>query len=91
MVAVSCILVWRGTWLGWDVLYEYTHPQNQNQNTPFGDGPSTNYVKSTDPGHATTSGVLSHVLAVSALVGTGLFALAVLYDIATSAMVCFLL
>ena len=23
-IAVSCVLVWRGTWLGWDVMYEYT-------------------------------------------------------------------
>jgi Fuseless len=24
-VAVSCVLVWRGTWVGWDVLYELYH------------------------------------------------------------------
>jgi hypothetical protein len=72
-VAVSCVLVWRGTWLGWDVLYEYTHPQND--------------VKSTDPGHATTSGVLSHVLAVSVLVGTGLFA-SVLAPPAATSVIC---
>ena len=25
-IAISCVLVWRGTWLGWDVVYEMTHP-----------------------------------------------------------------
>lgn len=59
-VAVSCVLVWRGTWLGWDCAYEYFHPQED--------------AKSTDPGHATHSGLLSHVVAVSLLFGTGLFA-----------------
>lgn len=64
-IAISCVLVWRGTWLGWDVLYEKTHPRQSQCGT---------HVKSTDPGHATTSGILSHMLAVSALVGTGVFA-----------------
>lgn len=57
-VAVSCVLIWRGTWVGWDCVYERIHPEQ----------------KSTDPGHATRSGVLSHVAAVAALLGTGLFA-----------------
>jgi hypothetical protein len=36
--------------------------------------PFRSAVKATGPGHATTSGVVSHLLAVSVLVGTGLFA-----------------
>ena len=74
-IAMSCVLVWRGTWVGWDVLYEYTHPQQ----TPCKTG-----VKSTDPGHLSTSGLLSHVLAVSVLVGTGLFASVLAPPAATS-------
>lgn len=58
-VAVSCVLVWRGTWLGWDCLYEYWHPSK---------------AKAVDPGHATHSGLLSHSLALTLLLGTGLFA-----------------
>jgi len=74
-IAISCVLVWRGTWVGWDVLYEYTHPEQ----TPCKTG-----VKSTAPGHLSTSGMLSHVLAVSALVGTGLFASVLAPPAATS-------
>jgi hypothetical protein len=57
-VAVSCVLVWRGTWLGWDVVYEYFYP----------------HAKSTDRGHATHSGLASHTTAVGLLLATGLFA-----------------
>jgi hypothetical protein len=59
-VAVSCVLVWRGTWVGWDCLYEYLHPSEE--------------AKSTDPGHATHSGLLSHAAALTLLLTTGLFA-----------------
>jgi hypothetical protein len=59
-VAVSCVLVWRGTWVGWDCLYEYLHPCEK--------------AKSTDPGHATHSGLLSHAAALTLLLTTGLFA-----------------
>jgi hypothetical protein len=62
-VAVSCVLVWRGTWVGWDVLYEYVYLRSHPEN-----------AKSTDRGHATHSGLLSHVTAVGLLLGTGLFA-----------------
>jgi hypothetical protein len=61
-VAVSCVLVWRGTWVGWDVVYEHLYC------------PGENGAKSTDPGHATNSGLLSHAVAVGLLLGTGLFA-----------------
>ena len=59
-VATSCVLVWRGTWVGWDCLYEYLHPHAD--------------TKSTDPGHATHSGLVSHAAALTLLLGTGLFA-----------------
>lgn len=62
-VAVSCVLVWRGTWVGWDVLYEYMYLRSDPENP-----------KSTDRGHATHSGLLSHFTAVGLLLGTGLFA-----------------
>ena len=58
-VAMSCVLVWRGTWVGWDCLYEHMHPESK---------------KSTAPGHATQSGLISHVTAVTLLLTTGLFA-----------------
>jgi len=67
-IAVSCVLVWRGTWIGWDVLYETAQSD----------------AKSTDPGHLSTSGVLSHAVAVAALVGTGLFASVLAPPAATS-------
>lgn len=58
-VAVSCVLVWRGTWVGWDCLYERWHK---------------NDVKAVDKGHASKSGLLSHGTALTLLVTTGLFA-----------------
>lgn len=67
-VAVSCVLVWRGTWLGWDCLYARMHPliaPNQLD---------TETVNATDPGHATKSGFLSHLAACVLLLGTGFFA-----------------
>jgi len=147
-VAVSCVLVWRGTWLGWDVLYEVLHPHNNNNSSrPRDDKTSSSSsssvddvdvvattsaddyafssstsattalllsspvastttttaattattllsteddddvvnnnnnnntinrnIKSTDRGHATSSGLISHLLAVTALLTTGLFA-----------------
>lgn len=59
-VALSCVLVWRGTWVGWDVVYERLHPEEA--------------TSATDPGHATKSGLLSHVTAMTLLLGTGVFA-----------------
>mmetsp|Transcript_2405 Transcript_2405/g.5105 ORF Transcript_2405/g.5105 Transcript_2405/m.5105 type:complete len:234 (-) Transcript_2405:165-866(-) len=59
-VATSCVLVWRATWVGWDVFYEYMHPHED--------------TKAADAGHATKSGILSHVAALTMLLGTGLFA-----------------
>jgi Fuseless len=118
-VAISVVLVWRGTWVGWDCLYEHWHDEQQPKANNHhaihysvheptnhrhllmkplevsAPAPSTNIVatasllspvsstshstlsnsiKSTDPGHATHSGLLSHLVAVSLLLGTGLFA-----------------
>lgn len=53
----SCVLIWRGTWVGWDVAYERL----------AGD------VSATDPGHATRSGLLSHSVALAGLLSAGLF------------------
>eukprot|EP00527_Entomoneis_sp_CCMP2396_P007580 CAMPEP_0198155594 /NCGR_PEP_ID=MMETSP1443-20131203/69218_1 /TAXON_ID=186043 /ORGANISM="Entomoneis sp., Strain CCMP2396" /LENGTH=196 /DNA_ID=CAMNT_0043822349 /DNA_START=553 /DNA_END=1143 /DNA_ORIENTATION=+ len=61
-VAMSCVLVWRGTWLGWDCFYERV--------LHAGDAEK----KATDPGHATYSGLLSKGVALTALLTTGLFA-----------------
>lgn len=75
-VAVSVVLVWRGTWIGWDCVYESLHPHNSNNMEEGEDGASQRHlsVRSTDPGHATHSGLLSHVTALTLLLGTGLFA-----------------
>ncbi|GAX20934.1 hypothetical protein FisN_1Lh407 [Fistulifera solaris] len=67
-IAVSCVLVWRGTWIGWDCLYARMHPliaENERK---------TETINATDPGHATKSGFLSHVAACTILMGTGFFA-----------------
>jgi hypothetical protein len=56
-IAMSCVLVWRGTWLGWDCLYERWHSE-----------------EATAPGHATRSGLVSHIVALTLLLGSGLFA-----------------
>lgn len=69
-VAMSCVLVWRGTWVGWDVVYEYLHPHDN--------------IKSTDAGHLTQSGIVSHVVAVGVLLTTGLFASVLAPPAATS-------
>jgi hypothetical protein len=79
-IALSCVLVWRGTWLGWDCLYERLH--SPLTNAASGTRPylassqqeERREVNATDPGHATKSGVLSHFVAIGLLLGTGLFA-----------------
>jgi Fuseless len=80
-VAVSCVLVWRGTWVGWDCLYErsHAHSTRSSNRTLVEDGAAATtaniiVARATDPGHATRSGMLSHVVAVTLLLGTGLFA-----------------
>lgn len=61
-VATSCILVWRGAWLGWDVAYEYFYKDSTGAK-----------VKATDPGHLTNSGLLSHGIAIGGLLAFGRF------------------
>lgn len=56
-VATSCVLVWRGAWMGCDILYEKIASD----------------AKATDPGHLTKSGVASHVLATCGLLAFGRF------------------
>lgn len=63
-IACSCVLVWRGTWIMWDVVYEKYHECPIEKSGP----------KSTDPGHATKSGLFSHGVAIGGLLATGLFA-----------------
>lgn len=65
-VALSCVLVWRGTWVGWDCLYERAIHNGEKQDQQ--------QLKATDPGHATHSGLISKGVAVTALLTTGLFA-----------------
>ena len=105
-IAVSCVLVWRGTWVGWDVLYEKYHSEEANSLTSSSHSDNHHHhhhfqhavndnsdastdskskpVEATDPGHATKSGVLSHIVAVSILAGTGMFASVLAPPAATS-------
>jgi Fuseless len=78
-VAISCVLVWRGTWLGWDCVYEQWHARNgSSADSDIPKDPQVVrgevVVKATDRGHATWSGFLSHATAITLLVGTGFFA-----------------
>jgi len=57
-VAISVVLVWRGSWMMWDVGYEHYHQGK---------------VKATDTGHLTNSGLASHVLAIGGLLAFGRF------------------
>ena len=93
-IALSCVLVWRGTWVGWDCLYARLHhyhsplllmsnhshsvtassPDSPSTGSPLLPEKVVTVVSATDPGHATKSGALSHVVAISLLLSTGLFA-----------------
>ena len=64
VLAGSCILIWRGTWVMWDVVYEHAHHCPIQKTGP----------RATDEHHATYSGLVSHVTATVALVSCGLFA-----------------
>jgi hypothetical protein len=61
------------------VLYEYTHPEQH-----FCEQTNLKRINSTDPGHLTVSGFVSHAVAVSLLVGSGLFASVLAPPAATS-------
>ncbi len=58
-VSTSCVLIWRGTWVMWDLAYEHFYNDE---------------VKATDPKHLTKSGILSHGFAVAGLLYLGVFA-----------------
>lgn len=58
-VSTSCVLIWRGAWVMWDVAYEKFHGDE---------------VKATDPKHLTKSGMLSHGAACVGLLCLGSFA-----------------
>ncbi|CAB9509195.1 expressed unknown protein [Seminavis robusta] len=85
-IAMSCVLVWRGTWVGWDCVYEYYYNQHYHTDStqPLKDGhvnqsfldhgPVGFAIKSTDPGHLTTSGLASHCAAIVVLGACGVFA-----------------
>ena len=102
VVAMSCVLVWRGTWVGWDCVYEHYHNVNKHHHQNSHDAqrqrrdsstltttatttaassssalehsPAHTAVKSTDPGHLTSSGLASHGFAIVALSAAGVFA-----------------
>jgi hypothetical protein len=57
-LAASCILIWRGTWIMWDVVYEHI----------------TLAKHATEPQHATYSGLWSHGIAILGLSSCGLLA-----------------
>lgn len=63
-LAGSCILIWRGTWVMWDVVYEHAHHCPIQKTGP----------RATDEHHATYSGLVSHLTAVVGLLSCGLFA-----------------
>ena len=58
-VSTSCVLVWRGSWLLWDILYEEMFREQE--------------FKATDPKHLTKSGFLSHFCASVGLLTFGYF------------------
>ena len=58
-VSTSCVFIWRGTWVMWDVAYEKIYNDE---------------VKATDPKHLTKSGILSHGFAMAVLLYLGSFA-----------------
>lgn len=57
-VSASCVLVWRGVWVLWDVAYDCF---------------STDEVKATDRHHLTYSGMMSHFAAAAGLLAMGRF------------------
>jgi Fuseless len=57
-LAASCVLIWRGTWMMWDIVYEH----------------GTSGKRATEPQHATYSGLWSHGIAIVGLTSCGLLA-----------------
>jgi Fuseless len=89
-IAISCVLVWRGTWVGWDCVYEHFYNKYFHQHKKLSSSdsvmaapchqsflehsPAGFTITATDPGHLTTSGLASHVVAIVALATCGVFA-----------------
>lgn len=67
-VATSCVLVWRGTWMFWDIAYETFGIPNENAH-----GDPQQQAAATDRGHLTKSGILSHSIAIGCLLAFGRF------------------
>lgn len=81
--AFSVILVWRGAWLSWDCFYEGLHSKQAWHSSKGSFLHHSVYhqlhedvaeVEATDRGHATKSGLFSHITAICILVGMGTFA-----------------
>ena len=82
--ALSVVLVWRGAWLSWDCFYEGLHAKQAwhaskssflhhsfYDKMHLDDSPEVN---ATSAGHATKSGLFSHLTAIALLLGMGTFA-----------------
>jgi len=57
-IAMSVVLVWRGSWMLWDIGYEKIYKDE---------------VKALDPGHRTKGGLASHIVACAGLLAFGRF------------------
>lgn len=57
-VSTSCILVWRGSWMLWDVTYDHFYKKETS-------------AHSTDEYHLTKSGAISHICAMVTLLALG--------------------
>jgi len=82
---ISVVLVWRGAWLSWDVFYEGLHSKEAWHASKSSflhhnvyhqlheDSESPSQVEATATGHATRSGLFSHISAICLLLGMGCF------------------
>ena len=75
-IAMSCILVWRGTWVGWDCIYEHYHnhylaAQKQRKEASDGNNSTIAAAASSSPLMATSSSAaLEHSPAHAAIKST---------------------
>ena len=84
--ALSVVLVWRGAWLSWDCFYEGLHAKQAWHASKSSflhhsvydkmhvDDSNWVEVNATSAGHATKSGLISHLTAITLLLGMGTFA-----------------
>lgn len=66
-IAMSCILVWRGTWVGWDCIYEHYHNEimvkrrrQQQQQQTLEQSSTTTILSNNNNVMATSSSFLDH-------------------------------